>query len=150
MLGQRSHSLCIHAGTGLIGLTVAVTGTMAAISSQGLADAGTGNRCEAVKAQALSGVVEARFELGVLYRQGGDGCPQDDMRSYFWLDLAAHAGYEAALPARDQLAEILSLGNIQKIEQAEHAWLACQQAHGVCAEPVAVQGFTGKGSVLLF
>ena len=52
----------------------------------------------------------------------GKGVPQDYVRAYMWLNLAAALGYELALKVRDLVSDMVTPADI---EQAQALATAC-------------------------
>src|ERR1043165_56419 len=56
-----------------------------------------------IRPQAEQGDANAQYNLGLLY-DNGLGVPQDKVRAYMWLSLAAAQGRESAAALRDLIA----------------------------------------------
>lgn len=87
--------------------------------------------CAAMQANADQGSVDAQYSLGMMYK-AGQGCPQDIVMSFFWLDLSARAGYAPAFASSDEVSELLTPQTIFQIGKAEDQWLTCQRVHSPC------------------
>jgi hypothetical protein len=71
---------------------------------------------------AERGNPSARFNLAGLYERG-QGVPQDDVRAYMWLDLAASGGWRHAEKERNRLAKGMTA---QQIVEARQLRQSCQ------------------------
>jgi TPR repeat protein len=69
---------------------------------------------------ANQGNAEARFELGLLCRDGR-GTLKDPARAYYWLNLAASQGVRKALDARDALEPNLTAEQMVEAERLSRA-----------------------------
>src|SRR6266513_2397672 len=56
---------------------------------------------------AEEGVVEAKFYLGVMHKDG-KGVPRDLVKAYMWFNLSAAQGYEDAYRARVLVARMMT------------------------------------------
>lgn len=67
------------------------------------------------------GDARAQKLVGLMYRDGL-GVPQDFVRAYHWLNLAAAANQPDAAAARDELAERMDPGQIAEAQRLAAAW----------------------------
>ena len=65
---------------------------------------------------AEQGDADAQFNLSVMY-DNGQGVPEDYVRAYAWLNLAAEQGYEPAVKARDSLRERMTPKQIARAQE---------------------------------
>lgn len=56
------------------------------------------------------------YELGQLYLRGA-GVDQDEVRAYYWFSVGAEADNQDAVKARDEMARILTLSQIEEAEE---------------------------------
>lgn len=78
----------------------------------------------------------AAHELGLIYRQGEDGVPQNDAEAFRWLSIAANQGHTNALYELAQLA-LLGRGTRKDIRLGEH-----------CLTSAANKGHAGAQAML--
>lgn len=71
----------------------------------------------------------AQYELGSLY-QIGQGVEMDNEKSYTWFNLAAAAGIEQAVLARDKVMRSLSRAQLASAQKASREWLASKNKPG--------------------
>ncbi len=64
----------------------------------------------------------AQYELGLLY-QVGQGVEMDNEKSYVWFNLAAAAGVEQAVLARDKVMRSLSRVQLASAQKTAREWL---------------------------
>ncbi len=76
-----------------------------------------------IEQAAKQGDAEAQLHLGVMYYLG-KGVPQDYVRAYMWLNLAAGQGVTMAVEERDALAKLLSPSQIEEGQRMTREWLA--------------------------
>ena len=67
------------------------------------------------------GDANAQYNLGVLY-DNGLGVPQDRVRAYMWLDLAAMQGRESAATMRDLVARLMTPAQISEAQKMAREW----------------------------
>ena len=72
-----------------------------------LASVSYGQDFEETKARAEQGNATAQNNLGVMY-DNGEGVPQNNVRAYVWLSVAAAQGDENARGNRDRIANRLT------------------------------------------
>jgi TPR repeat protein len=68
----------------------------------------------------------AQYELGLLYHNGL-GVNPDNEKSYVWLNLAAAAGIEQAVAARDKIMRSLTAKQLAQAQKTAREWLANQK-----------------------
>ncbi len=56
------------------------------------------------------------YELGQLYRRGA-GVEQDEVRAYYWFSVGAEGDNQEAAKARDEMARVLTLSQIEEAER---------------------------------
>jgi TPR repeat protein len=74
-----------------------------------------------VRPLAERGDANAQYNLGVFY-DNGLGVPQDRIRAYMWLDLAAMQGRESAATFRDLVARVMTPGQIAEAQKLAREW----------------------------
>jgi len=70
---------------------------------------------------AEQGDANAQYNLGVLY-DNGLGVPQDRVRAYMWLNLAAMQGRESAATIRDLVARLMTPVQISEAQKMAREW----------------------------
>lgn len=70
---------------------------------------------------AEQGNAIAKYSLGTLYYKG-QGVPKDDVRAYMWFNLAAVSGHEYGIKNRDQLAKMITAGQVAEGQRLSAAW----------------------------
>jgi len=70
---------------------------------------------------AEHGDANAQYNLGVLY-DNGLGVPQDRVRAYMWLNLAAMQGRESAATIRDLVARLMTPVQISEAQKLAREW----------------------------
>ena len=63
------------------------------------------------------------YELGLIYRTG-HGVAIDQVQSYVWLNLAAAAGIQQAVAAREEVMRSLNGKQLAQAQKASREWLA--------------------------
>jgi TPR repeat protein len=74
-----------------------------------------------IRPLAERGDANAQYNLGVFY-DNGLGVPQDRIRAYMWLDLAAMQGRESAATFRDLVARVMTPGQIAEAQKLAREW----------------------------
>jgi TPR repeat protein len=74
-----------------------------------------------IRPLAEQGDANAQYNLGVFY-DNGLGVPQDRVRAYMWLSLAATQGRERAAAFRDLVARLLTPGQIAEAQKLASEW----------------------------
>ena len=74
-----------------------------------------------IRPLAEQGDANAQYNLGVLY-DNGLGVPQDRVRAYMWLNLAAMQGRESAATFRDLVARLMSPAQIAEAQKLAREW----------------------------
>jgi len=113
-----------HAAAAIILVLASATATMAGPLDD--ADAAIKRRDYAtalriVRPLAERGDANAQYNLGVFY-DNGLGVPQDRIRAYMWLDLAAMQGRESAATFRDLVARVMTPGQIAEAQKLTREW----------------------------
>ena len=113
-----------HAAAAIILVLASATATMAGPLDD--ADAAIKRRDYAtalriVRPLAERGDANAQYNLGVFY-DNGLGVPQDRIRAYMWLDLAAMQGRESAATFRDLVARVMTPGQIAEAQKLAREW----------------------------
>jgi TPR repeat protein len=113
-----------HAAVAIILVLASATATMAGPLDD--ADAAIKRRDYAtalriVRPLAERGDANAQYNLGVFY-DNGLGVPQDRIRAYMWLDLAAMQGRESAATFRDLVARVMTPGQIAEAQKLAREW----------------------------
>jgi len=70
---------------------------------------------------AEQGDANAQYNLGVVY-DNGLGVPQDRVRAYMWLNLAAMQGRESAATIRDLVARLMTPVQISEAQKMAREW----------------------------
>ena len=70
---------------------------------------------------AESGDATAQYNLGVFY-DNGLGVPQDKIKAYMWLSLAAAQGREGAAAIRDLMARRMTPAQISEAQKLAREW----------------------------
>ncbi len=70
---------------------------------------------------AEQGDANAQYNLGVFY-DNGLGIPQDLVRAYMWLSLAALQGRESAATFRDLIARLMTPAQIAEAQKLAREW----------------------------
>lgn len=73
--------------------------------------------------EAVSGKVQALYELGVAYSTGS-GVPMDLVEAHKWFNLAALNGSEIAQECRADISEDMTAREIAEAQRQARAWLA--------------------------
>ena len=76
---------------------------------------------------AEQGLAQAQHNLGALY-DAGRGVPQDYVRTYVWLNLAAARDYEPARAAREICATSMTEEQIAEAQELTREWVV-KDAH---------------------
>jgi hypothetical protein len=74
-----------------------------------------------IRPLAEHGDANAQYNLGVFY-DNGLGVPQDKVKAYVWLSLAAAQGREGASAVRDLMARRMSPAQIAEAQKLAHEW----------------------------
>jgi TPR repeat protein len=74
-----------------------------------------------IRPLADQGDANAQYILGVFYNNGL-GVPQDYVRSYMWLNLAATQGRESAATFRDLVARLMTPAQIAEAQKLAREW----------------------------
>jgi len=74
-----------------------------------------------IRPLAEQGDANAQYNLGVLY-DNGLGVPQDRVRAYMWLNLAAMQGRESAATIRDLVARLMTPVQISEAQKMARDW----------------------------
>jgi TPR repeat protein len=74
-----------------------------------------------IRPLAEQGDANAQYVLGVYY-ENGLGVPQDRVKAYMWLSLAASQGRENAASVRDLAAKLMSSAEIEQAQQLAREW----------------------------
>ena len=78
-----------------------------------------------LKLAAEQGYSPAQYELGLIYRTGY-GVAVDQVQSYVWLNLAAAAGVQQAVAARDEIMHALSPKQLSQAQKISRDWLSAR------------------------
>ena len=76
---------------------------------------------------AMSGDIDALFDLGVAYSSGTDGCAIDLIEAHKWFNLAAVSGDVRAQEWRAEIAEEMTAREIAEAQRQARAWLAANR-----------------------
>ena len=74
-----------------------------------------------IRPLAESGDATAQYNLGVFY-DNGLGVPQDKIKAYMWLSLAATQGREGAAAIRDLMARRMTNAQIVEAQKRAREW----------------------------
>ena len=74
-----------------------------------------------IRPLAEQGNANAQYNLGVFY-DNGLGVPQDRIRAYMWLSLAAMQGRERAAAFRDLIARLMTPRQIAEAQKLTSEW----------------------------
>jgi TPR repeat protein len=74
-----------------------------------------------IRPLADQGDANAQYILGVFYNNGL-GVPQDYVRAYMWLNLAATQGRERAATFRDLVARLMTPAQIAEAQKLAREW----------------------------
>src|SRR5262245_46474896 len=74
-----------------------------------------------IRPLAEQGDANAQYNLGVFY-DNGLGVPQDRIKAYMWLNLAAKQGRERAAAFRDLIARLMTPGQIAEAQKLTSEW----------------------------
>ena len=74
-------------------------------------------------ADAMTGDVQALYELGVAYSTGSGGIEVDLIEAHKWFNLAALNGSEQAQECRADIAEEMTAREIAEAQRQARAWL---------------------------
>ena len=74
-----------------------------------------------IRPLAEQGDANAQYNLGVFY-DNGLGVPQDRIRAYMWLNLAAMQGRDRAAAFRDFIARLMTPGQIAEAQKLSREW----------------------------
>ncbi|MGB8046470.1 MAG: hypothetical protein WCF53_00985 [Pseudolabrys sp.] len=74
-----------------------------------------------IRPLAEQGDANAQYNLGVFY-DNGLGVPQDRIRAYMWLSLAAMQGRERAAAFRDLVARLMTPGQLAEAQKLAREW----------------------------
>lgn len=72
---------------------------------------------------AISGDIDACFELGVSFSAGADGCPLDLIAAHKWFNIAALGGNSRAMECRAEIAEDMTAREIIEAQRQARAML---------------------------
>jgi len=72
---------------------------------------------------AMSGNIDACFELGVSFSAGADGCPVDLIAAHKWFNVAALGGSARAMQCRAEIAEDMTAREIVEAQRQARAML---------------------------
>ena len=72
---------------------------------------------------AMSGDINACFELGVSFSAGADGCPLDLIAAHKWFNIAAVGGNSRAMECRAEIAEDMTAREIIEAQRQARAML---------------------------
>lgn len=72
---------------------------------------------------AMSGDIDACFELGVSFSAGADGCPLDLIAAHKWFNIAALGGNLRAMECRAEIAEDMTAREIVEAQRQARAML---------------------------
>ena len=75
-----------------------------------------------LKLAADQGYPLAQYELGLIYRTG-HGVTIDQVQSYVWLNLAAAAGIQQAVAAREEVMRSLNGKQLAQAQKTSRDWL---------------------------
>ena len=70
---------------------------------------------------AERGDADPQFNLSIMYNNGG-GVPEDDVRAYAWLNLAAEQGFEPAVKVSDSLRERMTRKQIARARKLSNTF----------------------------
>ncbi|MET0377201.1 MAG: hypothetical protein ABW128_23450 [Rhizorhabdus sp.] len=73
--------------------------------------------------EAMSGDIDACFELGVSFSAGADGCPLDLIAAHKWFNIAALGGNVRAMECRAEIAEDMTAREIIEAQRQARAML---------------------------
>jgi TPR repeat protein len=74
-----------------------------------------------IRPLAEQGYANAQYNLGVFY-DNGLGVPQDRIRAYMWLSLAAMQGRDRAAAFRDLVARLMTPGQLAEAQKLSREW----------------------------
>ena len=74
-----------------------------------------------IRPLAEQGDANAQYNLGVFY-DNGLGVPQDRVRAYMWLNLAAMQGRDGAATFRDLVARLMTPAQIAEAQRLAREW----------------------------
>lgn len=74
-----------------------------------------------IRPEAERGDANAQYNLGLFY-DNGLGVPQDHIRAYMWLSLAAAQGRENAAALRDLIARRMTGAQIMQAQELAREW----------------------------
>ena len=74
-----------------------------------------------IRPLAERGDANAQYNLGVLY-DNGLGVPQDRVRAYMWLNLAAMQGRESAATIRDLVTLLMTPVQVSEAQKMTQEW----------------------------
>jgi len=74
-----------------------------------------------IRPLAEQGDANAQYNLGVFY-DNGLGVPQDRIRAYMWLCLAAMQGRDRAAAFRDLVARLMTPGQLAEAQKLSREW----------------------------
>jgi hypothetical protein len=74
-----------------------------------------------IRPLAEKGDANAQYNLGVFY-DNGLGVPQDRIRAYMWLNLAAVQGREGAAAFRDLIARLMTPEQTAEAQKLAREW----------------------------
>ena len=119
---RRRLALGLAVGAAFVGLAVAapaLAGYDEGLSAYQNQDYATALR--ELQPVADQGDGQAQRLLGLMYRDG-QGVPQDAVRAYMWLDLAATNGQDTAASERDALAQSMTPDQKTEAQRQVEAW----------------------------
>jgi TPR repeat protein len=74
-----------------------------------------------IRPLAEQGDANAQYNFGVFY-DNGLGVPQDRIRAYMWLSLAAMQGRDRAAAFRDLVARLMTPGQLAEAQKLSREW----------------------------
>jgi TPR repeat protein len=80
-----------------------------------------------IRPLAEQGNATAQYNLGIFY-DNGLGVPQDRVRAYMWLNLAAMQGREGAAALRDLIARLMTPVQIAEAQKLAREWKPSAQS----------------------
>ena len=99
------------------------------------------------EAAANYGVRDSQYNLGVIYARGL-GTPQNLVASYKWFAIAAAQGDSDAAQRRDEVAKLLTGGDLAKARAAVQAWHAKPPLADANSVSVPQGGWDSPGNTL--
>ena len=77
-------------------------------------------------AEAMSGSIEALFDLGVAYSTGSGGIDVDLIEAHKWFNIAASRGHEEAGWCRADVSDEMTAREIAEAQRRARHWL-CEE-----------------------